>query len=51
MAGAIAGGATLGAAIGFTAAAVYLVPGAAVLLAVRLEQEFPERLEGAPDLS
>jgi len=35
VAGAIAGGATVGAAIGFAGAAVYLVPGAAVLLAVR----------------
>jgi hypothetical protein len=33
--GAIAGGATVEAAIGFTGAAMYLVPGAAVLLAVR----------------
>jgi uncharacterized protein (TIRG00374 family) len=38
VAGAIAGGATLGAAIGFTGAAVYLVPGAAVLLAVRYQR-------------
>ena len=35
MAGAIAGGGGVGAAIGFAGAAVYLVPGAAVLLAVR----------------
>jgi putative heme transporter len=35
VAGAIAGGETVGAAIGFAGAAVYLVPGAAVLLAVR----------------
>jgi len=38
VAGAIAGGATLGAAIGFTGAAVYLMPGAAVLLAVRYQR-------------
>ena len=35
VAGAIAGGGGVGAAIGFAGAAVYLVPGAAVLLAVR----------------
>ena len=35
VAGAIAGGETVGAAVGFAGAAVYLVPGAAVLLAVR----------------
>ena len=38
VAGAIAGGRTVGAAIGFAGAAVYLVPGAAVLLAVRYER-------------
>jgi putative heme transporter len=38
VAGAIAGGGGVGAAIGFAGAAVYLVPGAAVLLAVRYER-------------
>ena len=38
VAGAIAGRATLGAAIGFTGAAVYPGPGAAVLLAVRYQR-------------
>ncbi len=38
VAGAIAGAGGVGAAIGFAGAAVYLVPGAAVLLAVRYER-------------